>query len=76
MVTGSVGLRAGFVILAVAIAVGFVGAVVAATWRMTGDRAGAKRAGLAAAVGAMAWLGVSGGAARAGALRFDPHRQP
>jgi hypothetical protein len=67
-----VGLWAGFVILAVAIAIGFVAAVVAATWRMTGDRAAARRAGLVAAIGALVWLGVSGGAARVGALRFDP----
>jgi hypothetical protein len=72
MAQGSVGLRAGFVVLSFLLAGGFVAAVGAATWRLTGDRSAMRRAVVRAALGSAAWLGLTGALALAGRLRFTP----
>ena len=66
---------AAFTVLSVLMAAGFVWAVVHSQRAQHGERA-ARRWGLAAAVGAVVWMGLTGGLAMSGALAFGPMPPP
>ena len=72
MSSGSVGLQIGFVVLAMALAVGFVAAVRFAGIRLRLDSIRIRASTARAAIGAGAWLLLTGLAAKAGMLRFSP----
>jgi hypothetical protein len=72
MVTGSAGLRLGFIILSLVLAGGFAAAAGAAVRGSGGDAMVARGAAVRAGLGAGLWLAVTAGLAAAGVLRFEP----